>query len=148
VSTRRLITVALICGLAILVAGGVMLLRLVHDKDRLTIRTFTADTPATVDGVKVRIAVHDRAGGVAHIVVALDTPAKNGLADAGDGFSLNIGGLRDPATLTASDVPPCRGLAVAPAQSISCALAFADRSGSATLQYAHGADKAEWSLGS
>jgi hypothetical protein len=147
VSTRRLIVAALICGLAILVAGGVMLVRLARDRDRLTIRTLAPDTPATVDGVRVRITARDRLGGVARIVVAIETPASHGLADAADGFSLNIGGLRDAQTPTGTDIRPCRGLAIPPAQSASCALAFVDRAGSATLAYAQRGEQAEWSLG-
>jgi hypothetical protein len=147
VSTRRLITLALICGLAILVAGGVMLVRLVRDRDRLTIHTLAPATPATVGGVGVRITAHNRADGVARIVVAIDTPPDHGLADAANGFSLNIGGLRDPQTPTGTEAPACRGLVVAPSQSVSCALAFSDRPGSATLAYAHRGEQAEWSLG-
>jgi hypothetical protein len=146
VSTRRLIVTALICGLAILLAGGVMLVRLARDRDRLTIRVLAADSPATVDGVGVRITAHDRSAGTANIVVHLDT-ADHGLADAAAGFSLNIGGLRDPQTPASTEVPGCRGLAVPAAESVSCALAFSDRSGSATLAYAHGGEQAEWSLG-
>jgi hypothetical protein len=147
VSTRRLITLALICGLAILVAGAVMLFRLARDRDRLTIHTLAPATAATVGGVHVRIATHDRAAGVARIVVAIDTPADHGLADAADGFSLNIGGLRDPQTPAGTEVPACRGLAVAPLQSVSCTLTFADRPGSATLAYANRGEQVEWSLG-
>jgi hypothetical protein len=147
VSTRRLIVLALICGLAILVAGGVMLVRLVHDRDRLTIHTLAPSTPATVGGVSVRITAHERVAGVARIVVVIDTPSDHGLTDAADGFSLNIGGLRDPQTPAGTDVPACRGLVVAPSQSVSCALAFSDRPGSATLAYAHRGAQAEWSLG-
>jgi hypothetical protein len=148
VSTRRLITLALICGLAILVAGGVMLVRLVHDRDRLTIHTLAPSTPATVGGVRVRITAYTRTDGVARIVVAIDTPPDHGLADAAEGFSLNVGGLRDPQTPTdLAGTPACRGLVVAPLQSVSCALAFSDRPGSATLAYAHRGEQAEWSLG-
>jgi hypothetical protein len=147
VSTRRLIITALICGLAILLAGGVMLVRLVRERDRLTVHVLAADSPATVGGVRVRIISSTRADEVARIVVALDTPADHGLPDASSGFSLNIGGLRAPVTPEPGDTPACAGLAVAPAQSVSCALAFSDRSGSATLAYAQRGDQAEWSLG-
>jgi hypothetical protein len=147
VSTRRLIVAALICGLAILLAGGIMLVRLARDRDRLTVHVLPADSPATVDGIGVGITAHDRSGEVARIVVALDTPPDHGLADAADGFSLNIGGLRDPQAPASNEVPACRGLAVAAGRSVSCALAFSDRSGSATLAYAHGGDQVEWSLG-
>ena len=146
-STRRLIISALVCGLAILLAGAVMLIRLARDRSNFTVSVLTVDEPATIDGVRVRIASHDRSGGVARVVVNVDTPTDHGLADAGLGFSLNIGGLRDPETPAASDVPACRGLAVAPAQSVACALAFSDRSGSATLAYAAHGKQAEWSLG-
>ena len=146
-STRRLIISALVCGLAILLAGAVMLIRLASDREDFTVRLFTADQPATIDGVRVRIASVERSGGVARIVVNVDTPADHGLADAGLGFALNIGGLRDPESPPAADVPACRGLAVASAQSVSCALAFSDRSGSATLAYAAHGEQAKWSLG-
>jgi hypothetical protein len=46
-----------------------------------------------------------------------------------------------------AEVPACRGLALAPAQSVSCALGFSDRVGSATLAYAAHGEQAEWSLG-
>lgn len=147
-STRRLIILALICGLAILIAGGVMLLRLALDRDRLTIHTLAPATAATVGGVRVHVAAYNRADDVVRIVVAIDTPPDNGLADAAEGFSLNIGGLRDPQTpADLTDTPACRGLVVAPSQSVSCALAFSDRPGSATLAYAHRGEQAEWSLG-
>ena len=146
-STRRLIISALICGLAILVAGAVMLIRLASDREHFTVRVLAADEPATINGVRVRIVSQERSKGVAVIVVALDTPSDHGLADAGLGFSLNIGGLRDPADPVGADVPACRGLAVAPAQSVRCALGFSDRAGSATLAYAAHSEQAEWSLG-
>jgi hypothetical protein len=142
-----LIISALVCGLAILLAGAVMLIRLASDRDDFTVRIFAVDEPATIDGVRVRITSHERAGGVARIVVNLDTPSEHGLADAGLGFSLIIGGLRDLASPPATDVPACRGLAVAAAQSVSCALAFSDRSGSATLVYTAHGQQAKWSLG-
>lgn len=146
-STRRLITVALICGLAILLAGGVMLVRLVRDRDRLTVSVLAAETPATVGGIRVRITSHERRAGAVRIVVSLDTPAAHGLDDAGTGFALTIGDLRHPVAPADAGVSPCRGMAVAAGRSVSCALAFADRSGSATLAYAYGGQQAQWSLG-
>jgi hypothetical protein len=147
VSTRRLIISALICGLAILLAGAVMLIRLARDREHFTVRVLAVDAPATIDGVRVRIISQERSAGVAVIVVGLDTPPDHGLADAGLGFSLNIGGLRDPKTPVGTEVPACRGLALAPSQSVPCALAFSDRAGSATLAYAAHGEQAEWSLG-
>ncbi len=146
-STRRLIISALVCGLAILLAGAVMLIRLASDRENFTVRVFAVDQPATIDGVRVHIASHERSGGVARVVVNLDTPTDHGLADAGLGFSLNIGGLREPQSPPASEIPACRGLAVVAAQSVTCTLAFSDRSGSATLAYAAHGEQAEWSLG-
>jgi hypothetical protein len=147
VSTRRLIISALICGLAILLAGAVMLIRLARDREHFTVRVLAVDAPATIDGVRVRIISQERSAGVAVVVVALDTPPDHGLADAGLGFSLNIGGLRDPKTPVGTEVPACRGLTLAPAQSVPCALGFSDRVGSATLAYAAHGEQAEWSLG-
>jgi hypothetical protein len=140
-----LIIAALVCGLAILLAGAVMLIRLAND--RPTADVLGVDSSATIDGVRVRIISHERAAGLAVVVVAIDTPADHGLADAGLGFSLLIVNLRDPKTPAGTEAPPCRGLAVAPAQSVSCALAFSDRAGSATLAYAAHGKQVEWSLG-
>jgi hypothetical protein len=143
-----LIISALVCGLAILLAGAVMLIRLASDRENFTVHVLTADQPAVIDGVRVRIVTRERSGGIARVVVNLATPTDHGLADAGLGFSLAVGGLlRDPETPAAGDTPACRGLAVPPAQSIACALAFSDRPGSATLAYAAHGKQAEWSLG-
>ena len=54
VSTRKLIAVALLCGLAILVAGGIQLFR-ISDRSGRTVEVLEEGQSATVGGVRVEV---------------------------------------------------------------------------------------------
>lgn len=127
-STRKLILLALACGLAILVAGSVQLLRIqrggsatlaVGDSTELatvTASVIDATSSAASISVVVRLRVADRA------TTALD--------DAQVGWSLLTGGLKQPATPVssksgASGAPPsCAGLRIAAGETRDCVLSF------------------------
>ena len=141
--TRTLLLLALGCGVAILLAGGVLLVQLSNRED--------ADAPVPlgeeqrVGDVRVAVesATEDR--GVLEVVVrvgGVDDP--DGLA----GFRM-IAAARPVLRLTAGqgDPPPCDGIRVEP---VECRLAF-DVDGadgdSRVLLFGRGDEQVRWSLG-
>ena len=70
-STRKLILAALACGLAILIAGGVMLLRLSTTDTKAT--TLAEGTTATVSGTTVAVVSHAVDGTTLRLTVSAPT---------------------------------------------------------------------------
>lgn len=152
-STRKLILLALACGLAILVAGSVQLLRIqrggsttlsVGDSTELaTVRAAVVSASSTSDsiGVVVEIRVADGAA--------------TALSDAQVGWSLLTGGLKEPvlpgvAAKGAGETPACAGLRVAVGETRECLLRFPVRPGGAGTTYVSyrfaGQQPATWSV--
>jgi hypothetical protein len=150
VSTRKLILAALACGVAILVAGGVLLVNLTLNRDELTVPDLLAmGEVAEVDGVRATV-LGSRAVGpdVVAVRVRLRAPDSGPVRDAGQGWALVIGSARDRVGLTDElSETPCDGLEVAPAREQECDLGFAAAEGSQFVEYARGGERARWRLG-
>lgn len=153
-STRKLILLALACGLAILVAGSVQLLRIqrggsttlaVGDSTELaTVTASVIDATSSADSISVvvRLRVADRS------TTALD--------DAQVGWSLLTGGLKQPAAPSndlpglGEATPSCAGLRIAAGETRDCVLRFAVVPGGKGTTYVTyrfaGQQPATWSL--
>lgn len=144
-STRRLIVAALVCGLAILVAGGLFLVNLAANRDELTVTDILAvGQSADVDGIRVTVLGSDEADDVVTVMVRLEG-ADASTADAGDGWALVIGSAREPVS-PPPGATPCRGEGVPAGAVVDCDLAFAAADGTGYVEYAHGDERARWRL--
>lgn len=112
--TRTLLLLAVTCGLAILVAGTVQLLRLAN-QDQATV--FAIGESATAGDARVEVTAFDEADGFAVVTVSLsgvDDP------DGVQGFTLvGAGAVSEP---TADGDQACAGFTSEP---VSCTLTFA-----------------------
>ena len=90
VSTRKLIVVALVCGLAILVAGGIQLFRIAGTDDR-TVEVLAEGEAATVGSVTVSVEGSEHDGAVIRAMVRLSAPDETTVPLSS--FTLLAGGL-------------------------------------------------------
>src|SRR5436309_13438675 len=98
------------CGLAILVAGGAFLWRVVAHKDELTVPEIRAPGQSQQDGpVTATVAGSSDVGNL--VVVQVHLVSGHRLADAGAGWSLVVGGDTSPRAAAAA--PAGRGAAAA-----------------------------------
>jgi hypothetical protein len=150
VSTRKLILLALACGLAILVAGSVQLLRIrnggsstLEIGDSTELATVTARvSSATVENESFRVAVR----------LGVAATATSALQDSVSGWTLLAAGLKKPVAAEgagAGSLRSCAGLAVSPGDSIDCLLVFPVATGdreSAYVTFTFAGRSATWRL--
>jgi len=151
VSTRKLILLALACGLAILIAGSVQLLRIernetstlgVGDSTQLATVTARVTSGATV-GDAVRVVVH----------LTLSPSASAPLEGPIVGWSLLTGGLKRPVeAVTAADTgtESCADTVLSPGEEADCLLAFPVSpgvEGTTYVTFAFAGASATWRLG-
>jgi len=123
VSTRKLILTAFVCGMAILIAGGALFLKL---RNHVTIDVIEQGQAVGVGPYTVT-AVGSSVSGVArvvHVRVVADATAPP-VPDLEGAFSLTIGEIR-PRQDPPPGATPCRKLALAPGTSAECDVAFAE----------------------
>ncbi len=136
--TRTLLLLAVTCGLAILVAGTLQLLRLAGQE---TAEVLTDGGTATAGDAKVRVTSSREVDGVVTVTVTLsgvDDPA--GL----EGFTLVVPG--DTVGPNQRGADACTGFTVAP---VTCTLTFgtADvNAGDRILLFRRAAEAARWKL--
>ncbi len=144
-STRRLIAAALVCGLAILLAGGIFLVNLAANREQLTVPDFLAvGQTAEVGGVRATVLGAEATDRAVVLHVRLE-PGDEPVADAGEGWALVIGTAREPLESDATGMP-CRGREVPAGGALECDLAFAGAEGTAFVEYARGDDRGRWRL--
>ena len=142
--TRTLILLAMACGLAILVAGGAFLWRVIANKDELTIPD-PAGVGQTqqVGPVRATLLQYVLQGDQLDVTVRLESTEP--LGDAGSGWALLVDGkLADP--VTATDSSACAGKPVTVGQPVECTLAFQASDGDRYVAYATGAQQRLWRL--
>jgi hypothetical protein len=146
VKTRTLILLAMACGLAILVAGGAFLWRVVANKDALTIPDPSHVGQAQQVGpVKATVVSAADNGGV--LVVQAHLESSDHIDDAGSGWSLLIGGdLRNPVDVPVSDGRSCAGTVLEPGRPVDCAVAFTSAEGDRYVAFAAGGQQRLWQL--
>ena len=135
-STRKLILTALLCGLAIMVAGGLKLLQVAGDDATLEVlelgeEATVADMTVTVEKVRQL----DDATDVTVLMRGVDG------GDAVEGWRLLVGG--EVLAPVASDAPNhCTITGKAP--SGPCTITFAATKGSVTVAYLRGGAQEQW----
>lgn len=130
-STRRLILLALVCGLAILLAGGIKLFQ-VADED-LSVEVLALGQSARVGDMDVTVTRVERRGDATVVAVELGgVEAPEGAA----GWVMLGDGERHEPTGTCGAVP-AQG-------STRCELAFADVDRVQAVAYARGGEQRQW----
>ena len=145
VSTRKLIGVALLCGLAILIAGGIQLFR-ISDTGGRTVAVLAEGESATVGGINVTVEGSERDEAAIRVRVSV-------AATGGDttvplsAFTLLVGGvLERGANETDGSPPACPASLPATGAGLSCTVRFAPRDGTATLGFSRGGEQRIWRL--
>ncbi len=147
-STRKLILVALACGLAILIAGSIQLLR-IKDNEVSTLAEGDSTEVATRTVSVLSSEVRDDAVLVVARLTVAPTAAV-AVSDAVVGWSLVTGGRTEEVAAQGGDdgpVPSCAGLSVLPGQQADCVLRFpVVAKGATVVTYQLGEDQATWTL--
>jgi len=145
VRTRTLILLALACGLLILVAGGIQLVRLAassHD----TVDVLELGERAALDGVRVTVVSARMVDGVVDVRVQFDAD-DGAVLDAEAGWAFLAGGrLRDVTPPAAADRPPCAGTAVPAGTSLECELAFVSPTIDGVISFSREDEQRQWRL--
>jgi len=155
VSTRRLITLALLCGLAILLAGGTWLFLAGRaDDDQVVASFLPIGATASVGGVAATLVATRQAPDalVLEVDMSSDGPAAG---DPGKGWAvISSRGLVPRAELQDGDTtgsPACAGQDLAAAGSLRCTVTFqptAEQLASDIVAvFGRGGERASWSLG-
>lgn len=142
-STRRLILAALVCGMAILIAGGVFLFNVAANRDELTLDPALAlGESTTVAGRLVGVESATEDGDRLLVSVAFGPGApRGGTADVG--WALNAGGEVVPPVDAG---PTACSSVVLDASALRCTLAYPVPDGSALLEYASEGQSARWQV--
>lgn len=147
-STRRLILTALACGMAILVAGGVFLVRVAGSRDDRTVTIHRLGEAVRVGDLSVtivRVDARTDAVQVGIVVDAMAEPAVTSPTDAAAPWTLLVRTLR-PAVAPTGAGTPCRGQQIEPGRRLVCELAFAPGEGAAFLAFDWRGDTVRWRL--
>lgn len=149
VSTRKLILTAIACGLAILLSGGVFLVRTARHRDELTITNAAVGDTRMVSGVSAAVQSwrrdSDQIVATIHIEVP---PSGQSISSADAPWTMLVGTKLTavPPTGLRTDETACRGLAVPPGGKATCVLAFAGVAGSPFLAFAVNGAQEQWRL--
>jgi hypothetical protein len=148
VKTRTLIALAVGCGLAILVAGGVFLWRVNANRDELTVPEIRGPGQSQqVGSVTATVAGSADVGSL--VVVRVHLQSDDRVADAGAGWSLVVTGdttARAPVAVPAGQGTACAGEAVEPGPGVDCTVAFPAGDGDRYVAYAVGTIQRQWKL--
>jgi hypothetical protein len=148
VSTRKLILTAVACGLAILIAGGVFLVRTARNRDQLTVVMATVGDHRSVGGAEVVVQSWRRVGTQTLAVVGVSYPSSASAINAESPWVMLAGSklvAEVPGALDAGEVA-CRGETLRPGTPTTCVLAFAGTTGSPFLAFALNGAQAQWRL--
>ncbi|MFM8625417.1 MAG: hypothetical protein ACKOCC_00520 [Actinomycetota bacterium] len=138
-STRKLILTALVCGLAIMLAGGFKLLQVARDDVRAEVLAF--GTPATLGDMTV--AVESVAQEPGATVVTVTMSGVEG-ADAVEGWRLLVNG--EVTGALQSDPPGYETTCATTRAStpVTCTIGFAPSEGSVTVAYLRAGTQSQW----
>jgi len=136
-STRKLILTALVCGLAIVVAGGIKLFQVASDTKQVEV--LNLGTSAKLADMTVSVDAIDQSS---EVTLATVTMVGVDDANASEGWRLLAGGtVRSPiqvddlenACSVTSEVSP-----------VTCVVAFEPTDGSPTIAYIRGGAQSQW----
>lgn len=135
----------MVCGLAILLAGGAQLVRLSRSKDRVVV--LDEGQEAVVGTARAKVVSSRIIGDLLHVEVEVTPPATGGIAGetAADPWSLLAGGgLIEPR----SDQGSCPGIRLdgGAAAPLVCDVVFAATAGTKTLAFRWGDVQRQWQL--
>ena len=135
-STRRLILTALVCGMAILVAGGVFLVRVAGSRAERTVAVHAVGEAVAVNDLTVTVVRAATTATTVDLVVTVDATAATIAfpTDAETPWSLLIRTPRERLVPNA-DIAPCRNQQIRGGERLTCALAFAVGDGPAFLAF-------------
>lgn len=139
-STRRLILTALVCGLAIIVAGGLKLFQMAKDDTSVTVLGLSEESTLG----DMTVSVLSVTGGAERTVATVSMAGVDG-ADAVEGWRMLAGGrLSAPSAppWTDLDVPACRTTV---ASGATCSIVFPAGSGTVTIAYLRAGVQSQWS---
>jgi hypothetical protein len=149
VSTRKLILTAVACGLAILIAGGIFLVRTLGNKDALTVKNAVVGEMRSLGFVDATVLSWRRTNGQiqARVKVASrrtdDSPAK-----ADIGWTMVVGVPLAPVAPAglASGEMACSDTSYELATPAVCVLAYPETKGTPYLAYSSGDKQVQWVL--
>jgi hypothetical protein len=144
VSTRKLIAVALLCGLAILVAGGIQLFR-ISDRRGHTVEVLEEGQSATVGGVQVAVVTSTHTPDDVSASIRLG-PTPTAVTFGVESFTLLVGGQLERPTNADANPGDCPPLLLLGDQRVDCLLHFPPHEGTATLSFSHGGQQRLWHL--
>ena len=130
----------MLCGLAILLAGGVKLLQVAQETDKVTI--LPPGEKATLGDMTVSV-LSVTAQGDRTVVTVMMSGVES--ADAREGWRMLSGGKVSAVTAgtwSETSVPPCDTTTVAPRE---CALVFPPSTGTVTVAYLRAGTQSQWS---
>ena len=139
-STRKLILTAMLCGLVILLAGGVKLLQVARETDKVTI--LDAGTESTLGDMTVSVLDVESLADRTVVTVSMSGVES---ADAREGWRMLAGGKVSAVTggeWDATPVPACATTTLAP---VTCALVFPAATGTVTIAYLRAGGQSQWS---
>lgn len=138
-STRKLILTALICGLAIMVAGGAKLFSMVNED--VTVKVLTFGTSSTLSDMTVTVTDVEQLDSGTYVSVTMS--GVDG-ADAREGWRLLAGGeVLSPS----GSVPASVGVACDTTQLVNsapCLVPFAPSEGAVTIAYLRAGTQSQW----
>lgn len=147
-STRKLILTAVACGLAILLSGGLFLVRTAGHRNELTVTNAVVGQTRTVSGVSATVQSWRRSGDQILAVVHLETSTASAPLPADAPWAMLIASkltAQTPTDLSGDEVA-CRRVVVPPGGSRTCVLAFGSVAGSPFLAFALNGAQEQWRL--
>jgi hypothetical protein len=148
VSTRKLILTAVACGLAILIAGGVFLVRTLGNKDALTVKNATVGEMRTLGFVDATVLSWRRTDGQIQARVKLASRRSDETVAADVGWTMLVGvplTAVAPAGLASGDTA-CGKTTFAQGAPAVCVLAYPETKGTPYLAYSSGDKQVQWVL--
>jgi hypothetical protein len=146
VSTRRLIVLAMVCGLAILVAGGIQLFRINDSRDQEVV-VLTLGESGTVDGVTATVSDVQRPGPIVLSVDVAASSASAGVDDLAAAWLVSSGGeARQPVAVPTGLGAACPRDPLPAGASSTCLLAFEAGEGDTFARFRVGDRVLVWGL--
>jgi hypothetical protein len=145
VSTRKLIVAALVCGLAILLAGGIQLFR-ISDSPNRAVDVLREGQSATVGRVALSVTRSSRTGEAIDVDVQF-AAAPSEISVPITSFTLLVGGkLEQPTNSEATGSPGCGSTVIVRQTGLTCVVHFPPHDGTATLAFSRAGEQQLWRL--
>lgn len=139
-STRKLILTALVCGLAILIAGGIKLIQVANDEKQVEVLSLGDDV--TLGDMTVSVLDIDRRPDATLVTVTMT--GVDLASGAADGWRLLADG-RVREAVDSDDPRACR--AVTAIESTQCTVRFDSAESAPTVAYVRAGEQRQWAAG-